>query len=216
MTENANGEKTIISLRGRGEGRYVDRRSEFIGYASPVSTEEEAAEFVASVRSTHPGARHVVYAYSLRNGAAKRYSDDGEPQGSAGRPVLGVLEKEEIDGAVVAVVRYFGGILLGTGGLVRAYSAAAAAAVENAGVVRLLPACVVAVCAGYDGYQRIARAAAALGAAVESVAYGERVEAVLTVRTPDLEKLRVAVRDASQGSASFEITGEKLIPVKEF
>jgi len=214
MTEERAGEKAIISLGGRGEGRYVDRRSEFIGYAVPVSTEEEAAQFVASVRAAHPGARHVVYAYSLRMGAAKRYSDDGEPQGSAGRPVLGVLEKEEIDGAVVAVVRYFGGILLGTGGLVRAYSSAAAAAVENAGVVKLEPAYAVSVRAGYDGYAKIARAAAAAGASVESVSYGERVEATLTVRACDLEKLKSAVRDASQGSASFETTGEKYIPVK--
>lgn len=215
MTEKVPGEREIISLAGRGEGRYVDRRSEFIGYACPVSTEEEAAEFVASVRSAHPDARHVVYAYSLRKGAAKRYSDDGEPQGSAGRPVLGVLEKEGVDGAVIAVVRYFGGILLGAGGLVRAYSSAASAALEDAGVVRLEPACVVSVGAGYDGYAKIQRAAAAAGAAVESVAYGERVEAVLTVRTPDLQKLREAVRDASQGSASFDITGEKFIPVKK-
>ena len=102
----------------------TERRSVFLGYASPVTTEEEALEFVAKIKKRHSDATHNVYAYILR-GSISRFSDDGEPHGTAGLPVLEVLRKEDVTDAVIVVTRYFGGILLGAGGLVRAYSASA-------------------------------------------------------------------------------------------
>ena len=104
--------KPYKTLGKKGESLYEDRRSEFLGCAVPVSSEEEAAEFVRSVKKQHPAARHNVWAYVLRDGA-ERYSDDGEPQGSAGMPVLEVMRKSGICDAAVVVTRYFGGILLG-------------------------------------------------------------------------------------------------------
>ena len=112
---------------------YEEKKSVFIGEASPVTTEEEALEFIASVKAKYPDARHHVYAYLLRENSKNRYSDDHEPQGTAGMPVLDVLRKGGFTDAVIVVTRYFGGTLLGAGGLVRAYTAAASGAVKEAG-----------------------------------------------------------------------------------
>ena len=101
---------------------FTEKRSEFIGYLSPVLTNDEAVEFINSVKADHRKAKHHVYAYILRDSNITRYSDDGEPQGTAGVPVLEVLQKRGLTDVCCVVVRYFGGILLGGGGLVRAYS----------------------------------------------------------------------------------------------
>ena len=126
-------ESSYTTLANFGTDTYEEKRSVFIGEASPVSTEEEALAFVASVKAKYPDARHHVYAYLLRENSKNRYSDDHEPQGTAGLPVLDVLRKGGYTDAVIVVTRYFGGTLLGAGGLVRAYTAAAAGAVKNAG-----------------------------------------------------------------------------------
>ena len=106
------------TLADYGTDEFVEKRSRFIGYAKPVTTEEEAIAFVNEIRAQHREASHNVYAYALREGQVRRYSDDGEPQGTAGIPVLDVLQKSGIVDAVVVVTRYFGGTLLGAGGLV--------------------------------------------------------------------------------------------------
>lgn len=121
------------TLAGNGRYEYEDRKSVFIGLCAPVSTESDALAFIEAVRKRYSDAKHHVYAYSLRENSIARFSDDREPQGTAGIPVLDALRKKEIVDAVIVVVRYFGGTLLGTGGLVRAYSASAVGAVENAG-----------------------------------------------------------------------------------
>jgi uncharacterized YigZ family protein len=108
-----------ITLSKEAEVSFIEKKSEFIGYAAPVKTEEEAMEFINKIRKKHANATHNCYAYQLANGSA-RYSDDGEPQGTAGVPILSVIQKGGFTDAVIVVTRYFGGILLGAGGLVRA------------------------------------------------------------------------------------------------
>lgn len=125
--------KTINSY---GEETYIVKKSRFIGYAKQVTTAQQALDFISEIKQKHKDARHNVSAYFLRDGN-KRYSDDGEPQGTAGIPTLEVIEKQEICDVCVVVTRYFGGILLGTGGLVRAYSHTAALAIEAAGIVTM-------------------------------------------------------------------------------
>ena len=110
------------TIRNAAEDEFVEKRSRFIGHALPVTTEEEALAFIAEMKSKYWDASHNVYAYILREGGIQRFSDDGEPQGTAGIPTLDVLRKEGLTDLVVVVTRYFGGILLGGGGLVRAYS----------------------------------------------------------------------------------------------
>ena len=125
-----------ISVKCEANAEYIDRKSVFIGYVKPVKTKEEALEFIALIRKKHSDARHNVFAYVTRHENSMGYSDDGEPQGTAGMPVLDVIRKKGLTDVVIVVTRYFGGILLGTGGLVRAYTQAAAEAVKTAGEAR--------------------------------------------------------------------------------
>ncbi len=120
------------TIKGFAKDSFIEKKSEFIGYVSPVKTNEEAVDFINRIKSENRKARHNVYAYILRDNNITRYSDDGEPQGTAGMPVLGVLLKEGLTDVCVVVTRYFGGILLGGGGLVRAYSHACKLAVDAA------------------------------------------------------------------------------------
>ena len=121
--------KTVLC---EGTASYVEKKSEFIGAVKPVKTEQEALEFLNFIRKKHSGARHNVYAYVVRQDNIQRYSDDGEPSGTGGMPVLSIITKSGLTDVVIVVTRYFGGTLLGTGGLVRAYSKAAADAVLSA------------------------------------------------------------------------------------
>lgn len=145
-----------ITLQRAGSFTFEDRRSVFIGEAAPVTTEEEALAFLAAVKKRYPDARHHVYAYMLRKNAIMRFSDDGEPQGTAGMPTLDVLRKGEITDAVIAVTRYFGGTLLGTGGLVRAYTAAASGAVRAAALARYRMYAFCEIRASYADHNKIA------------------------------------------------------------
>ena len=121
--------KTIAE---RCEARFIEKKSEFIGYLAPVETEEQAVEFINEIRSMHRKATHNCYAYILRDNSAARHSDDGEPSGTAGVPIYEVLRKEGLTDVACVVTRYFGGILLGAGGLVRAYTRGAKDAVDTA------------------------------------------------------------------------------------
>lgn len=141
----------FYTIEDYGTDEFVEKKSKFIGYIKHVETEEDANEFIGSIKSKHWDAKHNVYAYILgENGAIQRSTDDGEPAGTAGRPVLEVIKGEGLTNVVIVVTRYFGGILLGTGGLVRAYGKAAKLAVENC--VKVRPVCMktVAICADYE------------------------------------------------------------------
>lgn len=201
-----------ITLGKAGHGLYTDRKSEFYGYAVPVSSEEEAREVIAGVRKKHPDARHNVFAYVLAGGAQKRYSDDGEPQGSAGRPVLDVIEKNGLDGVVIVVTRYFGGILLGTGGLVRAYSGAAAAAVEDAGTVRMRVCSMFDVRLSYNDHAKVQNLIAKSGAAVTGTDFGRDVTVSVSILKERAADLRKSITEQTGGRAVITDTGEKLAP----
>lgn len=144
-----------ISLKKEGFSEYTEKKSVFYGYATPVSTEEEAIAFVKKIKEKHSDARHNVYAYMLRENNAQRFSDDGEPHGTAGLPLLDTLRKPNVTDGVIVVTRYFGGILLGTGGLVRAYSTAAKEAVENAGIVTYVLYKKAQITVSYSDYQKL-------------------------------------------------------------
>ena len=127
--------QSYTTVEGEGVFEYEDRKSIFIGTAVPVKTEEQALAFIAFIKKKYPDARHHVYAYVLRENSVMRFSDDHEPQGTAGMPTLDAIRKNGCTDTAVVVVRYFGGTLLGTGGLVRAYSAAAVGAIEKANII---------------------------------------------------------------------------------
>ena len=127
---------SYITIRNFGEDRFEEKKSEFIGYAKRVENEDEAKAFINEIKSMHKQARHNCSAYIIgSNMNTQRYSDDGEPQGTAGIPILEVMKKSRITDCAVVVTRYFGGILLGTGGLTRAYTKGASIAIKAAGIV---------------------------------------------------------------------------------
>ncbi len=188
-----------------------ERKSVFIGHASPVGSEEEARAFIDAKRREYHDATHNVYAYLLNGGAIARYSDDGEPQGTAGIPVLNVVKMSGATDLCVVVTRYFGGILLGAGGLVRAYGASARQAVEAAGLAVFEPWSVLRVTLSYSDYQKFTAAAPKLGAKEESSSFGENVESVCAVLASEEETFRKAAAELTGGRAeiAFERTEER-------
>ncbi len=190
------------------EAQIVEKRSRFIGYIKPVKTEEEALEFLNSIRSKHWDAKHNVYAYALRNNSITRFSDDNEPSGTAGIPVLDVLKKNDITDCIIVVTRYFGGILLGTGGLVRAYSAAAKAALEAAGVVIMQSCSVYTLKCSYNSYGKISSLIQKYDGEVDSTEFAEDV--VIKFHIPD-EKINFfsdALSELTNGSVFAEKISE--------
>lgn len=186
------------------QAAFVERRSRFIGRMWPVTSEPEAQAAIAAVKKEEWDATHHVYAYLLRDGQIQRYSDDGEPQGTAGIPVLEVLQKNGVTDCLCVVTRYFGGVLLGAGGLVRAYAHAAALAVREAGVVRMTPCAVGRVRCDYSQYGRIGPLLESCGALLQDTAFTDVV--TLTAAVPDerLPALAVALTEASAGTVGFE------------
>ena len=143
------------TIAAPAEDEFIEKKSRFIGYIAPVTTEQEAAAFIESVRARHREARHNCYAYRLRQNNLARFSDDGEPSGTAGRPILEVLQREDLTDVCVVVTRYFGGILLGTGGLARAYTQGCKIAVAAAGVLCMYPAVECTLSADYGFYGKL-------------------------------------------------------------
>ena len=147
-----------LALAKRASAEMIERKSVFIGTAAPVASEAEARELIEEMRHKYHDATHNVYAYQLNGGAIARYSDDGEPQGTAGIPVLNILKMSGVSDLCVVVTRYFGGILLGAGGLVRAYAASAKLAIETAGIVTMTDFAILRVRCSYSEYQKITAA----------------------------------------------------------
>lgn len=183
------------------------KRSEFIAYSFPVGDENEAAEKLAAVRKKHYDARHVCYAYVADvDGMIARFSDDGEPGGTAGKPILDVIKKNGLKKSLIAVVRYFGGILLGAGGLTRAYSDCAAGVVRQCGVVKFTKKSLLGIKTDYSTYKKISAAIKNAGETV-SVEYDSSVTAVLAC--DNAEKSRTLLVEMTKGTAEIEMLGEK-------
>lgn len=190
------------TLRDYAETEYVIKKSKFLSYTKPVKTEQEAQEFIASIKQKHWDATHNVYAYSIREGNIKRYSDDGEPQGTAGMPVLNVLVQEEITDAVVVVTRYFGGVLLGGGGLVRAYSHSAKLGVDESQVITLMPWLVFSISVDYTFYNKTDSLIRELGGVIINSDFGETVTLEFRIKEEAREKLFVNCADLTNGKVT--------------
>ncbi len=193
---------------------FTEKRSRFVGIAMPVSSEEDAACFIASLKKGNYNARHIAFAYRLANGV-ERYSDDGEPQGTAGQPILHVLQSQELQNICVAVIRYFGGILLGTGGLARAYSQSASRTLTFARFVRFRPRRILSAKMSYDWYGKVLRCVENHGGVVTDTAYAEDVVVTLQIAPESAESLMTALRDLTGGKVKVEEIGEKYAGVME-
>ena len=195
------------TLRNYAETEYVIKKSKFISYTKPVQTEQEAQEFIASIKQKHWDATHNVYAYCIREGNIKRYSDDGEPQGTAGMPMLNVLNQEGVTDCVVVVTRYFGGILLGGGGLVRAYSHSAKLGVDESVIITLMPWSVFMVSVDYTFYNKMDSLIRECGGVVLNSDFGESVTLEFRVKAEAKEKLFVNCADLTNGKVTPEEIG---------
>lgn len=203
--------KTVLE---NASDEFVEKRSRFIGYCKPVKTEQEAIDFINEKRSEHWNATHNVYAYSLRDGNIKRYSDDGEPSGTAGMPVLDVIVKNEIFDVVVVVTRYFGGVLLGTGGLVRAYSHGSKIAVEAAKPVIMQNCLVCEARCAYNQYGKVSSLIIGVGAAVDDTVYESDVLVKFHIKPDLLGTLNKKLADATSGEVTVEQKGEQYFAVQ--
>ena len=186
--------KEYVTIAERAEDDFFERKSQFIGYIAPVSTEEEALAFLAEIRAKHRDARHNCFAYILQNGV-KRASDDGEPQGTAGVPIMEVVEREGLTDVIVIVTRYFGGILLGAGGLVRAYAHAAKLAVDAAQRKVMSPAVLVEMKMDYNQYGRINNVLSKYTAIIQDTEFTDLVTMRILFIDRDVEPFRAELTE---------------------
>ena len=200
---------------GPGEAEHTEKRSTFLGHVRRVETEDEARAFISEMKKQYHDARHNCWCYLIREGA-ERYSDDGEPQGSAGIPMLEVFRRAGVTNAVCVVTRYFGGVLLGTGGLLRAYTKSAKDALADAGVSAVRRWVCADVTCSYALLERVKNAAAALSGAVDGMDYGADVTLHLLLPEEAQADFETQLRDLSSGAAELTVTGEALrdVPVE--
>lgn len=205
------------TLAGRSRAEFEEKKSLFIGSAAPVRSEEEARAFIEEVRHEFGDATHNVYAYIVHEGAVARFSDDGEPHGTAGMPALNVLKMTGAVNLCVVVTRYFGGILLGAGGLVRAYGQAAKIAVDAAGLAAYAPYSIVECICGYSDYQKLTAYFSKWGANEENTAFDAEVRSMLAVPKEKTDALLVKIAEQTGGRAKTTIFSveERLIPLEK-
>ena len=196
---------SYISVAAEAEAEFIEKKSRFIGRIKQVADEAEAKAFIESVRAAHREANHNVYAFVIGvSGEIQRSNDAGEPAGTAGRPVLEAIKKAGLQNVAVVVTRYFGGILLGAGGLTRAYGRAAALAIEQAQRLRYLPAQLAALHFGYDLTGRVEALLAVHGAQIRDKSFGETVCYLAAIPLHELKSLQKALAEASNGALRFQ------------
>ena len=195
------------TVAGRATAEFTERRSRFLSAIEPIRSEAEAQARIAAVNKEYWDARHTVYAYVLRDGQIRRYSDDGEPQGTAGLPVLEVLERQGLTDCLITVTRYFCGILLGTGGRYRAYSGAAAEALSDAGSVVMRKYALMSAAFGYDEWARTEKSLRTDICRIIGCDYSSSVAVSAAVPPEGAERFRALVSDITCGRSSPAVSG---------
>ena len=198
---------------GSGEAEFVEKRSSFLGHVRFAGTEDAAREFINDMKKKHYDARHNCWCYIIRGGAV-RYSDDGEPQGTAGLPMLEVFRREGVENVVCVVTRYFGGVLLGTGGLLRAYTKSAKDALDAAGIAAVRRWVKLETVCPYSLLERMKTECMALEGAVSDVEYGADVRMSFLLPEAKAEAFCARVTELSAGQSSAQAVGEELMPVR--
>lgn len=196
------------TILAEAEDVFIEKRSRFICTIAPVETAEQALAFIARRKELHYDARHTVYAYILRAGNAQRYSDDGEPQGTGGQPVLEVIRRSNLTDVCVAVTRYFGGVLLGAGGLTRAYSNGAALAVAAAKQVTMCQCADCRLVMDYGQYGIVGRLLPEHGAKLLESDFGERVSLTVRLKLEAVSAFEKALTEATSATVGLERIGE--------
>ena len=206
--------KEYKTVEFESKNEFVEKKSRFIGYVKPVKTQEEATNFINSIKSKHWDATHNVSAFVLRENNIQRSSDDGEPSGTAGVPTLDVLLKENLVDVCVVVTRYFGGTLLGAGGLIRAYSHASKIAVEAGHIITMAPCKVLSVSVDYSFYDRLNILLADFNANIENSEFTDNVAVTFSISENTVPLLQDKLTQQSNGKYILKEIGEKFAKVE--
>ena len=202
-------EELFITLRGEAHAEFEEKRSLFIGHAIRTDTEEEALAFIKALKRQYQDATHNVYAYMLKGETVARYSDDGEPQGTAGMPVLDVIRKSGVRNVCVVVTRYFGGTLLGAGGLVRAYSHATSLALEKAGIITYKNYTEFELCCGYSEYGKYNVLLAEAAAVIDATDFTDIVTIRYALPEVNAERLTKKIIETGYGRDIPKVIGKR-------
>ena len=205
--------KEYKAVEFEGCDEFIEKKSRFIGYVKPVKTVEEATEFIAKIKSKHWDATHNVSAYVLRENNIQRSSDDGEPSGTAGVPVLDVLLKENLVDVCVVVTRYFGGTLLGAGGLIRAYSHGSKIAVESGNIITMAPCKIMSCLVDYSFYDRMNILLTEFNANVENSDFADKINITFSLKADLVEELNSRLIEISNGKYSLKELGERFAKI---
>ena len=197
------------TIRKSGESEIVISKSRFLGFCIPVTSEAETQEALAQIRKRYYDARHCCYAFRLQEGGVARSSDDGEPSGTAGAPILAVLTSAGVENVLCAVVRYFGGVLLGTGGLVRAYGKTASEALEAAEIVSIRVCEKLSVSVTYASYNLLEPMLRQKGYPCEA-AFTDQVQITITLPAEEAESFIANLVDKTDGTAGITLLGKTL------
>ncbi|WP_252234796.1 YigZ family protein [Clostridium sp. CH2] len=202
---------SYITIRNFGEDRFEEKKSEFIGYAKRVESEEEAKAFVNEIKNMHKQARHNCWAYVIgKNMNIQRYSDDGEPQGTAGIPILEVMKKSGITDCAVVVTRYFGGVLLGTGGLTRAYTKGASISIKSAGIVEKVVGLKLTLEMDYDLFGKVQYICAQNLWHIEETEYTDKVIVHILAEKDIIENMEKEMIEYSSGKIIISTSDEEI------
>ncbi len=194
------------TLEKKASIQITEKKSIFIGYASPVKNEEEAIDFLKNIKEKHIDASHNVYAYIIGQNIT-RCSDDGEPSGTAGLPVLDVIKKNGITGTIIVVTRYFGGILLGAGNLTRMYSAAAAAVVAEAKIAEYVKYLLFDISCNYSDHGKIEYEVPKFGVVIKNKIFNEDVILSASVKETEFESFNIFLKNLTSGRAAVKLKG---------
>ncbi|MGL5381498.1 YigZ family protein [Clostridium sp.] len=200
---------TYITIRNFGEDSFIEKKSEFIGYARRCETEEEAKVFVSEIKNMHKQATHNCWAYVVgKNMGIQRYSDDGEPQGTAGIPILEVMKKSNVTDCAIVVTRYFGGIMLGAGGLTRAYTKGASIALKAGGVVEKVEGSKVSLYMDYDMLGKVQYVCAQNNWHIEDTEYSDKVVINILSENTKIEYIKSEMIESSSGKIEVKLSEE--------
>ncbi|MBR6532852.1 MAG: YigZ family protein [Clostridia bacterium] len=206
---------TYLTVFGQNETEYVEKRSRFITTLRHCETEAEASAFLEEMRSKYWDARHNCFAYSVEEGKLCRYHDDGEPHGTAGKPMFDVIVGSKITNIAVVVTRYFGGVLLGTGGLVRAYSKSVQDVLSGAEVFKMVPSAVLSVTCDYTDHGKLVNLISSVDGVVENTDFAENVTVEFCLKKDTVFEFEKKLTETFSARLKFDIKQEKLTPFKE-
>lgn len=202
-----------LTVLGESIAEYTEKRSKFIATLRHCESEAEAVAFIDEMRSKYWDAKHNVFAYSINKGNS-RFSDDGEPHGTAGKPILDVINGNNVTDIAIVVTRYFGGVLLGTGGLVRAYSKSARDALDCGDLAEMIPCNILETECEYTDYQKLVSLIENSNGKLENSEYTDKVLVTYSLKAEDVQPFFEKLEESFSARLKAKITEEKILPIK--